>query len=152
MDGCKKFSSFTNFYTQMNPQEQSSAAAMDNELFQMYAHYQLCRVKKGATNSSNAAEKKAIVQILEACQHIHASRYRAQYSTCSDDIMTAPDASTRYFPYACQWSPGALCSARAFSRGRPHSTIRQQFVKQRNLYECTPRWKKEIQQGSGRDA
>ncbi|KAF1801477.1 hypothetical protein FB192DRAFT_1372921 [Mucor lusitanicus] len=59
----------------MNPQEQSSAAAMDNELFQMYAHYQLCRVKKGATNSSNAAEKKAIVQILEACQHIHANTF-----------------------------------------------------------------------------
>ncbi|KAK4514120.1 uncharacterized protein ATC70_006128 [Mucor velutinosus] len=60
----------------MNPQEQNSPAVIDNELFQMYAHYQLCRVKN-ISNSSDAAEKKALVQILEACQHINASTFHS---------------------------------------------------------------------------
>ncbi|KAL9544512.1 hypothetical protein MBANPS3_007584 [Mucor bainieri] len=67
----------------MDPEKQSSKAAIDNELFQMYAHYQLCRVKKGTTDSSSATEKNAIVQILEACQHINANTFH----TLVDDLL-----------------------------------------------------------------
>lgn len=58
----------------MNPHKESALAVIDNDLFKIYAQYQLCRVKKGITDTDDTSEKKAILQILEACQHISASK------------------------------------------------------------------------------
>ncbi|CAO0791565.1 unnamed protein product [Mucor circinelloides] len=67
----------------MNPHKESAVAVIDNDLFKIYAQYQLCRVKKGITDSDDTSEKKAILQILEACQHISANTFH----TLVDDIL-----------------------------------------------------------------
>ncbi|KAI8641370.1 hypothetical protein BD408DRAFT_418151 [Parasitella parasitica] len=60
--------------------QQRADPPIDNELFHIYAQYQLCQLKKSPRIWNDSKEKNTIIDMLENCQHVNGNTLRSIFN------------------------------------------------------------------------